>query len=148
MSQVTETGSEVLQKLYADSQNSDNGWPLYTYVSFGSIPNQDWSSFTYESASPSNKLSFKSSEGSTLGIVATRSGDENKGSNSLSMNLKTTSKDSFLASSVDSWGSGSYSAKKLKFVDSSATLSLSVLFFIKSNNQMKIQLRIFRNGTK
>ena len=124
MSQVTETGSEVLQKLYADSQNPDNGWPLYTYFSFGSIPNQNWNSVTYDSASTSSKLNFKSSEGSVLGIVATRSGDENKGSNSLSLNLKTTSKDSFLASSVDSWGSGSYSGKRnanISFVGDTST---------------------------
>jgi len=112
MSQVTQTGGEVLQKLFTDSQNSDSGWPLYTYLSAGTITNQNWNSATYDNASGSTKLNFKSSEGSTLGIVATKSGDENKGSDSLSMNLKTTSKDSFVASSADTWGSGSYSGKR------------------------------------
>jgi Ca2+-binding RTX toxin-like protein len=124
MSQETQTGGEVLQKLYSDSQNPDSGWPLYTYFSFGSIPNENWNSATYDSASASTKLNFKSSEGSTLGIVATKSGDENKGSDSLSMNLKTTSKDSFVASAADTWGSGSYSGKRtanISFVGETTT---------------------------
>jgi hypothetical protein len=102
MSQVTQTGGEVLQTLFAESQGSDSTWPFYTYLSVGTIPNQNWNSATYDSEATSTKLDFKSGEGSTLGIIATKSGDETKGTDSTSLNLKTTSKDSFVMSNVNS----------------------------------------------
>ena len=90
MAQETQTGGEILQKLFSETQNSDSGWPLYSYLSVGSIPNQNWNSATYDSEATSTKLNFKSGEGSTLGIVSTKSGDDTKGADSLSLNLKTT----------------------------------------------------------
>jgi Ca2+-binding RTX toxin-like protein len=104
MSQVTQTGGEILQTLFTETQSSDS-WPFSIYLSVGSIPNQNWNSATYDSTSASTKLNFKSSEGSTLSLIGTRSGDDTKGSDSLSLNLKTTSKDSFVMSNVNSWSS-------------------------------------------
>ena len=124
MSQVTQTGGEFIQSI--DTQNPDTSFPLYTYLSFGSIPNQNWNSATYDSASASTKLNFKSSEGSTLGIIGTKSGDDTKGSESFSMNLKTTSKDAFVVSNNESWTSSASSRKisaNISFVGDTSTKS-------------------------
>ncbi len=124
MSQVTQTGGEFIQSI--DTQNPDTSFPLYTYLSFGSIPNENWNSVTYDSASTSTKLNFKSSEGSTLGIFGTKSGDDTKGSESFSMNLKTTSKDAFVVSNNESWTSSASSRKisaNISFVGDTSTKS-------------------------
>ncbi len=140
MSQVTQTGGEVLQTIYGDSQNPDTSWPLYSYLSFGSIPSQNWNSATYDSESTSTKLNFKSSEGSTLGVIATKSGDDTKGSESLSLNLKTTSKDAFVVSNVDSWSSTSYSNKTnatISFVGDTSTKSDDYIYKLSQSESKK-----------
>jgi Ca2+-binding RTX toxin-like protein len=124
MSQVTQSGGEVIQTIYGDSQNPDTSWPLYSYLSFGSLSSQNWNSATYDSESASTKLNFKSSEGSTLSVIAINSGDDTKGSESFSLNLKSNSKDSFVVSDVSSWSSTSSSSKtnaSISFVGDTST---------------------------
>jgi hypothetical protein len=117
MTTITQSGGEVILSAETSIQNSDGGWPLYTHITFGTIPSQAWNSLTYDSTALSNKASFKSSEGSKLSTIETNSGNDLKGTRSTSFILKSQNNDLFSGTVIDGWTNNSqYKSKNANFI--------------------------------
>ena len=83
MALITQSGGEVLHKLFTDFQDPASGWPLFTHLSFGSIPTENWDTASYNPDSENTKLNFKSFEDSKLNIIGSNSGNDSAGGNAL-----------------------------------------------------------------
>ena len=91
MTQITRTGNEYLGEVAADVAESPD-LPFKTYLSFGDLSSEDWSSATYDPDAKTMSATWKSKEGSSMVRVYDETGSEKSGSDkgSLSVNSKSS----------------------------------------------------------
>ena len=90
MAQVEYTGAEFLGVLQADIVNDELPFP--SYLTFGALSEESWSSQSFDDKAPRLSLGWKSTKGSLISVNSKSSGDENNGTSKAT--IKVTSKNS------------------------------------------------------
>jgi RTX calcium-binding nonapeptide repeat (4 copies) len=102
MAQVKYTGGEFIAKLESDI--AEENFPFPSYLSFGSLPDEDWGSQSYDDQASKLSLNWRSTEGSSISINSNASGSDANGTSKGILKLSGKQSGTQISSSWnDSW---------------------------------------------